>query len=95
MKTALAYCTYMITATFLPNVVSAGVLFYGGHLVLAGRMSAGSLVSFMLYQQSLSSSFQVQGLLICVALKSAFAAMQSMCRLQAHTMGTLQLCCSH
>ncbi|KAK9788445.1 hypothetical protein WJX73_000962 [Symbiochloris irregularis] len=61
MKTALAYCTYMVTATFLPNVVSAGVLFYGGHLVLANRMSAGALVSFMLYQQSLSGSFQSMG----------------------------------
>ena len=59
MKTALAYCAYMVTATFLPNTVSAGVLFYGGHLVLQGRMSAGALVSFMLYQQSLSNSFQV------------------------------------
>lgn len=31
----------------------------GGTLVLAGTMSAGALVSFMLFQQSLSSAFQV------------------------------------
>ena len=35
------------------------VLFYGGNLVLEGHMSAGALVSFMLYQQSLASAFQV------------------------------------
>lgn len=58
LKSAAAYSAYMMTATFLPTVVSAGVLFYGGHLVLQHRMSAGALVSFMLYQQSLSSSFQ-------------------------------------
>lgn len=33
----------------------------GGTLVLAGAMSAGALVSFMLFQQSLSSAFQVKG----------------------------------
>lgn len=38
----------------------------GGRLVLDGRMSAGALVSFMLYQQSLSSAFQVDGMLSCV-----------------------------
>ena len=60
VKEAIAYAVYMTTNTFLPNVVNAIVLFYGGTLVLAGHMSAGSLVSFMLYQQSLSSAFQVR-----------------------------------
>ncbi len=49
----------MTCNTFLPNVVNAVVLFYGGTLVLVGSMSAGALVSFMLYQQSLASAFQV------------------------------------
>jgi len=51
----------MSTNTFLSAAVVAGVLFYGGSLVLAGSMSAGSLVSFMLYQQSLSGAFQALG----------------------------------
>ena len=59
LKEALAYAAYMATNTFLPNVVNAIVLFYGGTLVLAGHMSAGALVSFIFYQQSLSSAFQV------------------------------------
>ncbi|GLC71744.1 hypothetical protein PLESTF_001161500 [Pleodorina starrii] len=56
-----AYSLYAILNTFLPNVVTAVVLFYGGNLVLEGVMSRGALVSFMLYQQSLSSAFQLMG----------------------------------
>jgi ATP-binding cassette subfamily B (MDR/TAP) protein 9 len=59
LKEALAYSLYMASSTFLPNVVNAVVLFYGGTLVLVGQMSAGALVAFMLYQQSLTSAFQV------------------------------------
>lgn len=58
-KEAFAYGVYACTNTFLPTAVAALVLFYGGNLVLQGQMSAGALVSFMLYQQSLASAFQV------------------------------------
>ena len=58
-KEAIAYGAYACTNTFLPTAVAAVVLFYGGNLVLQGHMSAGALVSFMLYQQSLASAFQV------------------------------------
>ncbi len=37
------------------------MLWYGGQLVLSQRMSPGALVSFMLYQASLSFAFQVRG----------------------------------
>jgi ATP-binding cassette subfamily B (MDR/TAP) protein 9 len=52
---------YMATNTFLSAAVVAAVLYYGGSMVLRGHMSAGSLVSFMLYQQSLSGAFQALG----------------------------------
>ena len=58
-KEAIAYGSYACTNTFLPTAVAAVVLYYGGNLVLQGHMSAGALVSFMLYQQSLTSAFQV------------------------------------
>jgi len=61
LREAAAYAAYMATNTFLSNAVIAGVLFYGGNLVLAQAMSAGSLISFMLYQQSLSAAFQSLG----------------------------------
>ena len=60
-REAVAYALYMMTNTFLAAAVVAAVLFYGGTLVLRGAMSAGSLVSFMLFQQSLSAAFQVGG----------------------------------
>ncbi len=61
MKASAAYAAYVSTNTFLSAAVVAGVLFYGGSLVLAHAMSAGALVSFMLYQQSLSGAFQQLG----------------------------------
>jgi len=51
VKEAIAYSAYAFLFTFLPSAVSASVLFYGGTLVLGGKMSPGALVSFMLYQQ--------------------------------------------
>ena len=59
IKQSVAYALYAMTNTFLPNSVAAVVLFYGGHLVLDGHMSAGALVSFMLYEQALAGAFQV------------------------------------
>lgn len=60
-REALAYSLYAATTTFLPSCVAAAVLFYGGSLVLCGRMSPGALVAFMLYQQSLSGAFSTMG----------------------------------
>jgi len=60
------------------------VLFYGGNLVLEGHMSAGALVSFMLYQQSLASAFQVSTAptsvrlcLLATAQSASLATLQS------------------
>ncbi|KAG2446750.1 hypothetical protein HYH02_008311 [Chlamydomonas schloesseri] len=61
MKEAGLYTIYAVISTFLPNLTLAAVLFYGGHLVLAGLMAPPALVSFMLYQQSLTSAFQMIG----------------------------------
>ncbi len=45
-------------------------LYPGGRLVLDGRMSAGALVSFMLYQQSLNAAFQASPTLFLARLAS-------------------------
>jgi ATP-binding cassette subfamily B (MDR/TAP) protein 9 len=60
-RQALIYGIYAICYTALPTLVSALVLFYGGRLVIQGSITAGDLVSFMLYQQSLSSAFSTIG----------------------------------
>ncbi|CAG9460966.1 unnamed protein product [Pedinophyceae sp. YPF-701] len=58
---ALAYSLYAVMFTFLPALVTTATLAYGGALVLRGHLSAGMLVSFMLFQQTLSSNFQAMG----------------------------------
>ena len=60
-REALAYAAYMTCNTYLSAAVTGGILFYGGTLVLDHAMSAGALVSFMLYQQSLTGAFQSLG----------------------------------
>lgn len=60
-KQAIMYSIYLVISTFLSAGVVTAVLWFGGHLVFSNRMSPGSLVSFMLYQQSLTGSFQQLG----------------------------------
>lgn len=61
LRESAAYALYSTISTFLPITVTVAVLYYGGNLVERGEMSAGNLVSFMLFQQSLSSAFQLMG----------------------------------
>mmetsp|Transcript_8205 Transcript_8205/g.15198 ORF Transcript_8205/g.15198 Transcript_8205/m.15198 type:complete len:827 (-) Transcript_8205:1281-3761(-) len=56
IRLAICYIVYAIIFTLLPCVATALVLFYGGKLVEDDKISAGDLVSFMLYQQSLSQA---------------------------------------
>ena len=60
-KMALTYAGFATLFTLLPNLVTTLVLLYGGELVLAKQLAPGQLVSFMLYQQSLSSAFNMMG----------------------------------
>lgn len=57
-KEALIYSVYASIAAVLPSATTAAVLYFGGLLVLERKLSPGTLVSFMLYQQSLTGSFQ-------------------------------------
>eukprot|EP00887_Chlorella_sp_A99_P006350 scaffold3.g6350.t1 len=85
-REAVAYALYMSTNTFLSSAVVAVVLFYGGSLVLDGIMSAGSLISFMLYQQSLSSAFTALGDVFS-ALSAAVGAADKVVELMARRPG--------
>lgn len=58
---ATLYAVYASIATVLPTATTAAVLYFGGLLVLDKKLSPGSLVSFMLYQQSLTGSFAAIG----------------------------------
>ena len=56
-KEASYVVTYTFCLTTTPMLVTVLVLWYGGMLVLAGSLNPGALVSFMLYQQQLTSCF--------------------------------------
>ena len=71
LKEAAAYGSYMLFTVFLPNAVNVVTLFYGGTLVLDDRMSAGSLVSFMLYVASLNGAFQARNMCFQAGMKHA------------------------
>ncbi|CEF66655.1 ATP-binding cassette sub-family B member 9 [Strongyloides ratti] len=49
-KESLAYMGYTWMNEFCDNAVLVTVLFYGGHLVLSGRMTSSHLLKFLLYQ---------------------------------------------
>ena len=77
---AIAYAVYAVCYTALPNFVTALVLYYGGKLVLEGSMQPGDLVSFMLYQQSLSAAFNTIGN-IWTGISAALGAAEKVFRL--------------
>uniref|UniRef100_A0A0K0EEZ9 ATP-binding cassette sub-family B member 9 n=1 Tax=Strongyloides stercoralis TaxID=6248 RepID=A0A0K0EEZ9_STRER len=49
-KESIAYMGYTWMNEFCDNAVLVTVLFYGGHLVLSGRMNSSQLLKFLLYQ---------------------------------------------
>ena len=58
---AVVYGGYAAVVTLLPVGVLLAVLYLGGKLVLDGHLTAGALVSFVLYQQSLSGYINSMG----------------------------------
>ena len=52
---------YTFCLTAMPMIITVLVLWYGGMLVLHGMLNPGALVSFMLYQQQLTSCFSAIG----------------------------------
>ncbi|EJD75434.1 ABC transporter, variant [Loa loa] len=55
-KKAIVYMGYMWTTEFCDNAILIAVLFYGGHLVLSGKMTVDNLISFLLYQMQLGEN---------------------------------------
>uniref|UniRef100_A0A0R3RVW7 ATP-binding cassette sub-family B member 9 n=1 Tax=Elaeophora elaphi TaxID=1147741 RepID=A0A0R3RVW7_9BILA len=55
-KKALVYMGYMWTTEMCDNAILIAVLFYGGHLVLSGKMTVDNLISFLLYQMQLGEN---------------------------------------
>ncbi|XP_033748629.1 ATP-binding cassette sub-family B member 9-like [Pecten maximus] len=56
-KQAVFYAGYVWTNKLFELMLTASVLYYGGHLVVSGKLSGGNLVSFILYQMQLGECF--------------------------------------
>ncbi|XP_060069453.1 ABC-type oligopeptide transporter ABCB9-like [Ylistrum balloti] len=52
-KQAVFYAGYVWTNKLFELILTASVLYYGGHLVVNAKLSGGNLVSFILYQLQL------------------------------------------
>uniref|UniRef100_A0A1I8BD82 ABC transporter domain-containing protein n=1 Tax=Meloidogyne hapla TaxID=6305 RepID=A0A1I8BD82_MELHA len=60
-RKATAHVGFLLTTEFLQMGILTMVLFYGGHLVIQGKIDSGLLVSFMLYQFQLGENLRELG----------------------------------
>ena len=74
VKEGVAYAGYAMTTSFLELSSEVVILFYGGYLVLNDEMSAGSLVSFILYCMELASCIEDVGDVFTGLMSAAGAA---------------------
>ncbi|PAV80705.1 hypothetical protein WR25_03311 [Diploscapter pachys] len=70
-KKAVAFMGYTWIKEFFDSVLLVGVLFYGGHLVMTGKMTVDELIRFLLYQMQMGEnlywlSYCVTNLMECV-----------------------------
>ncbi|XP_036382601.1 ATP-binding cassette sub-family B member 9 [Megalops cyprinoides] len=57
-KQALAYACYMWSSCISELALQVAILFYGGHLVISGQMSGGTLISFVIYELELGECLE-------------------------------------
>ncbi|XP_071093538.1 ABC-type oligopeptide transporter ABCB9-like [Haliotis cracherodii] len=60
-KEAIVYAGYLWSNQLFELALTVGVLYYGGHLVIANLISGGNLVSFILYQIELGQCLESIG----------------------------------
>ena len=74
MQAARIRAAFMPTLDFLPALGLLAVLWYGGHLVLAGRLTIGELIAFNAYVIMLIWPLRMTGMLIAQAQRAVAAA---------------------
>ncbi|XP_041955795.1 ATP-binding cassette sub-family B member 9 [Alosa sapidissima] len=57
-KQALAYACFMWSSCISELALQVAILFYGGHLVITGQMSGGTLISFVIYELELGECLE-------------------------------------
>ncbi|XP_006865439.1 PREDICTED: ATP-binding cassette sub-family B member 9 isoform X1 [Chrysochloris asiatica] len=60
-KEAAAYTYYVWGSGLTLLVVQVSILYYGGHLVISGQMTSGSLISFIIYEFVLGDCMESVG----------------------------------
>ncbi|XP_024130602.1 ATP-binding cassette sub-family B member 9 [Oryzias melastigma] len=57
-KQALAYACYMWSSCISELALEVSILFYGGHLVMTGQTSSGTLIAFFIYMLELGECLE-------------------------------------
>ncbi|XP_068461125.1 ABC-type oligopeptide transporter ABCB9 [Clinocottus analis] len=57
-KQALAYSCYVWSSSISELALEVAILYYGGHLVITGQMSGGTLISFFIYMLELGECLE-------------------------------------
>ncbi|KFP65000.1 ATP-binding cassette sub-family B member 9, partial [Cariama cristata] len=60
-REAMAYTYYVWSSGLTLLVVQVSILYYGGHLVISGQMTSGSLISFIIYEFVLGDCMESVG----------------------------------
>ncbi|XP_074868601.1 ABC-type oligopeptide transporter ABCB9 isoform X2 [Carettochelys insculpta] len=60
-KEAWAYMFYVWSSGLTLLVVQVSILYYGGHLVISGKMTSGNLISFIIYEFVLGDCMESVG----------------------------------
>ena len=60
-RKAVAYIGFLWVSELFQTFIIVAVLWYGGHLVLQGKMKSDLLVSFLLYQMQLGDNLRQMG----------------------------------
>jgi ABC-type multidrug transport system fused ATPase/permease subunit len=71
-------CFPLYQIQFLQMGILTMVLFYGGHLVIQGKIDSGLLVSFMLYQFQLGENLRVLPHFLFLLLQSTQLSLQEL-----------------
>jgi len=74
MQAARVRATYLPALELLPNLGLIATLAYGGHAVLAGRLSLGELVAFNLYVVMLIWPLRMLGMILAQGQRATAAA---------------------
>lgn len=74
IKESVAYAGYQMTTSLLELSSVVALLFYGGYLVLNSELSAGALVSFILYCEELGNCIEDVGDVFTGLMSAAGAA---------------------